>query len=1081
MYRLILFQLLCLLFLSSKSQEDIVYSVNEGQWAEDAYFVSNTSSSTIILLSSEIVFGLVDGAAMHDAFSSVNEDEFDSVASASWSMVFEGANLVEPVGEDTVSTIYHYYLGNDRTKWRSNVRGVSRVRYSNLYEHIDLLVYSKKGNFKYDFVVHPGGDPSDIHWTCRGVEPRINEDSELEFELPWTTLVELSPFSYQLQGSRLEEVSSEIMKSDSSFGFVCADYDRERKLILDPEIVFATYGESGVWCNNVVPHGGGDLVTNSAAIWTDAIGTGLDSVVYGFSGFAIRLSQFTNDGSGLEWAAMVGGDATMGPYTTASNSTGVVVSGFILGDSFPISEDAFQEIQLDGPGMNDLMFALSADGSNFLGGTHLNWWGDAFGWTITQALESENEYNYDLIGGLVRLLISDSTVYFAATCRGIPQFDGISTQLFGFPDDTVGVDVVVGSMPLSMNTVNWFTVLGADSDTSYAWGHEGVNDLKFLPNGELGICGWSRQMHFPVSEGAADEAFEGEQEAWIAKLDQSNGDLLACTYFGNESREEAWVLHPMDDKIAVIGRTDYTSPYDESIVLSGESSVWIGVFDNGLTELESLYTLGSGDSHEEVMPISLGSDACGNLIFSLEKSHWQDPSGTSLHGWPISSDAFQSDIGRYYMGKLNVRTHELDFGTYYGGTTTHNNQNQILSGGIMHHGACVEHTHEAGYINPTAGVYNESDVTFSCCESSISLLDFSTTQQGEVESTVDYEVIGQCAPYEIELSQLWPDGSVTWDFGDNTSGEGHETSHVYDEAGAYTIEVSLVDSTTCNVYDTEIITIELANSPSDLSGEMVTSSGGVCELPQVLEGLFVGEGADSYAWQLNGENLGESEEAISLEITTDGLYVLMLEVEDEFCSYSRQYFDTIEVFLPLEMDWQLDFFQESLCSELEFTGLSQVSNSTWVHWSDNVGGASDEESFFAIYPQGAYEITLSAFSEPCNATSQLTQSIVVGVDNELMPVLQFPNVFTPGNDEVNDRFRLMNEVESLGELDHFSITILNRWGTILWTSDEVGFGWDGTVQGEAVSEGTYFYLVEYGYSCLADEKYSKQGSFTLLR
>lgn len=64
----------------------------------------------------------------------------------------------------------------------------------------------------------------------------------------------------------------------------------------------------------------------------------------------------------------------------------------------------------------------------------------------------------------------------------------------------------------------------------------------------------------------------------------------------------------------------------------------------------------------------------------------------------------------------------------------------------------------------------------------------------------------------------------------------------------------------------------------------------------------------------------------------------------------------------------------------------------------------------------------------------------------------FPNVFTPNNDGNNDLF--------LVTVNYESITILNRWGNIVWQGSK-GQSWDGKSQdGKDVSEGVYFYVVE---------------------
>lgn len=43
-----------------------------------------------------------------------------------------------------------------------------RIVYSNVYPHIDVVFYSSENNLKYDFIVHPGGNPADIQLEYKG-------------------------------------------------------------------------------------------------------------------------------------------------------------------------------------------------------------------------------------------------------------------------------------------------------------------------------------------------------------------------------------------------------------------------------------------------------------------------------------------------------------------------------------------------------------------------------------------------------------------------------------------------------------------------------------------------------------------------------------------------------------------------------------------------------------------------------------------------------------------------------------------------------------------------------------------------
>ena len=57
----------------------------------------------------------------------------------------------------------NYFLGNDPSKWRTNVPTYAKVRYESVYPGVDLVYYGTQGGeLEYDFIVAPGADPNAI-------------------------------------------------------------------------------------------------------------------------------------------------------------------------------------------------------------------------------------------------------------------------------------------------------------------------------------------------------------------------------------------------------------------------------------------------------------------------------------------------------------------------------------------------------------------------------------------------------------------------------------------------------------------------------------------------------------------------------------------------------------------------------------------------------------------------------------------------------------------------------------------------------------------------------------------------------
>ncbi|PKP19416.1 MAG: hypothetical protein CVU04_05995, partial [Bacteroidetes bacterium HGW-Bacteroidetes-20] len=70
-----------------------------------------------------------------------------------------------------------------------------------------------------------------------------------------------------------------------------------------------------------------------------------------------------------------------------------------------------------------------------------------------------------------------------------------------------------------------------------------------------------------------------------------------------------------------------------------------------------------------------------------------------------------------------------------------------------------------------------------------------------------------------------------------------------------------------------------------------------------------------------------------------------------------------------------------------------------------------------------------------------------------------PNSFTPNGDNLNDIFLPIFKSE---DLENYHFEIFNRWGELIFYSNEIKHGWDGKFKGELVPfNSTYTYIIRY--------------------
>ncbi len=99
------------------------------------------------------------------------------------------------------------------------------------------------------------------------------------------------------------------------------------------------------------------------------------------------------------------------------------------------------------------------------------------------------------------------------------------------------------------------------------------------------------------------------------------------------------------------------------------------------------------------------------------------------------------------------------------------------------------------------------------------------------------------------------------------------------------------------------------------------------------------------------------------------------------------------------------------------------------------------------------------------------------VDDVLITVSPVPNAFNPDSPaEENRTFRLFADPEN--RITKYALYIYNRWGQLVFETNDVNEGWDGTSNGDPCNAGVYVWTVYYEN---VDGKSTNRGTVTLVR
>src|SRR5258708_14983137 len=243
------------------------FEANRGQTHKDVRFLSRGPGYSLYLTAGEAVLVLSksNADAGRDARSTPERGGAQMPAkSVALRVSLVGAAHKPLVGGlEELPGKANYFIGKDRSKWRTNVPTYAKVQYREVYPGVDLVYYGNQRQLEYDFVVAPGADPKKIALRFRGADKlEIDVEGNLVLRTARGALHHHKPSIYQqIHGFRREVAGGYVRKGADRVGFQLAAYDTTRPLIIDPVVLsYSTYlgGGAGDFSNGIAVDAAGN-------------------------------------------------------------------------------------------------------------------------------------------------------------------------------------------------------------------------------------------------------------------------------------------------------------------------------------------------------------------------------------------------------------------------------------------------------------------------------------------------------------------------------------------------------------------------------------------------------------------------------------------------------------------------------------------------------------------------------------------------------------------------------------------------------------------------------------------------------
>jgi len=180
---------------------------------------------------------------LFDPLSRLNPKEPPKYKSVFIKLNFEGVNRIVPEGRGLLSHRSNFFYGNDSVKWCTNMPNYQEIIYKNIYDNIDLRYYIITKGLKYDFIVHPGGNPNNIKLKYYGVQKVfIDKFKNLKIKTSLGDMINSNLFIYQNVKNDKKVINGKFrILNATTYGFEIDDkYNRNIDLIIDP-LIYSTF------------------------------------------------------------------------------------------------------------------------------------------------------------------------------------------------------------------------------------------------------------------------------------------------------------------------------------------------------------------------------------------------------------------------------------------------------------------------------------------------------------------------------------------------------------------------------------------------------------------------------------------------------------------------------------------------------------------------------------------------------------------------------------------------------------------------------------------------------------------------
>ena len=318
----------------------------------------------------------------------------------------------------------------------------------------------------------------------------------------------------------------------------------------------------------------------------------------------------------------------------------------------------------------------------------------------------------------------------------------------------------------------------------------------------------------------------------------------------------------------------------------------------------------------------------------------------------------------------------------------------------------------------------------------------------------------------VVIGSFNPKGFV-WDFGDGATDTGsisYPPTHTYASPGRYAVRLCVIDTFVCNSPDCFTDTINISAITEAIFN---TPASGCVPYTPVFKNNSLG--GQRWIWDFGDGTTSNDFEPADKVYNSVGTYTVRLTVIDSStCNIIDDTAMTITVFPNPTASGYADPVIGEANKPISFFNTS--TGAIRYIWDFGDGETSVNKNASHTFNESKeFTVNLIAFNEAgCSDTFPI---VVVA---KVIPLLDLPNAFTPGKFGPNGTITVAGF--GIGKMDW---RIYNRWGQMIFHTNNRKQGWDGTFKGALQPMDVYTYTLDVEFT--DGKKFRKTGDITLLR